>query len=214
MAKGKKNDYRTSGVDYSKMDPFKRAAQAIASETSIHLKKRGMKEVESSRGESAYVWERRDEYMSMVVEGLGTKNLIADAMYVANSISKNSRTYYDAVAQDTFAMIVNDLISVGGTPEVVAQYVGVGNSNWFDDKKRSQDFLRGWKSACDIAGVAWGGGETPTLSGINISGTVDLAGAAVGSIKPKSNLILGQDLKEGDIMIGVESSGIHANGLR
>lgn len=213
MAEGQPIDYQSSGVDYSKMDPFKRQAQALAATTATHLESRGMREVGLSRGESAYVWERGDEYMTMVVEGLGTKNIVADAMRTADDIATKEVTHYDAIAQDTFAMIVNDLVTVGGIPEVVSQYVAVGDSNWFNDEKRAIDFLEGWKRACDTARVTWGGGETPTLSGIILPGAVDLAGAAVGSIRPKDRLILGQNLKPGDVMIGVQSSGIHANGL-
>ena len=100
--------YQSTGVDYSAMDSFKRMAQLRARETSENLNYFGAKEVEASRGESAYVWEEQDSYRAFVIEGLGTKNKVADA-----TRSITGRTHYDAIAQDTVAMIVNDLI-VGG----------------------------------------------------------------------------------------------------
>ena len=59
----------------------------------------------------------------------------------------------------------------------------------------------------------WGGGETPTLSGIIEKDTIDLGGSAFGVIKPKKRLVLGEKLTPGDSIILFESSGIHANGL-
>ena len=106
--------YQSTGVDYSAMDSFKRMAQLRARETSENLNYFGAKEVEASRGESAYVWEEQDSYRAFVIEGLGTKNKVADA-----TRSITGRTHYDAIAQDTVAMIVNDLIVVGAEPQVV-----------------------------------------------------------------------------------------------
>lgn len=194
--------YSNSGVDYNRLDPFKKLAQLKAGETI------GVKEVTASRGESAYVWEEKDSYRAFVVEGLGTKNLVADEVRKITG-----RTYYDVVAQDTVAMIVNDLIVVGAQPQVVNAYFAVGNSNWFDDEERARDLINGWSVACNLAGAVWGGGETPVLSNIINPRTIDLSGAAVGIVKPKKNLVLGDELMAGDAIFLIESSGIHANGL-
>src|SRR5690349_18691280 len=106
--------YASTGVNYADhLDPLKRLAQLRASATSENLKRFGMNEVEASRGESAYVWEEQDGYRAFVIEGLGTKNLVADE---ARKIT--GRTHYDDIAQDTVAMIVNDLIVVGAEPQV------------------------------------------------------------------------------------------------
>ena len=168
----------------------------------------GAKEVEASRGESAYVWEEQDSYRAFVIEGLGTKNKVADA-----TRSITGRTHYDAIAQDTVAMIVNDLIVVGAEPQVVNAYFAVGSSDWFSDEERARDLVDGWGKACDKAGAVWGGGETPTLRGIIEQDTIDLSGSAIGIIKPKERLTLGDKLQAGDAIVLVESSGIHANGL-
>lgn len=195
-------NYKSSGVDYDRIDPFKRLAQLWGRKTS------GNVEVTSSRGESAYVWEERGCFRAMVIEGLGTKNLVADAMHKVTG-----KTYYGAIAQDTVAMIVNDLITVGAKPQVINAYFAVGDSRWFADKERARDLVTGWTKACMLAGAIWGGGETPVIKGIIAPGTIDLAGSAVGIVAPKSRLLSGKRITSGDAIVMVESNGIHANGL-
>jgi phosphoribosylformylglycinamidine cyclo-ligase len=206
--KKQKISYKESGVNYEAMDPVKVLAQLRAKATAANLIRFDAKELASSRGESAYVWEEKDGYRAFVVEGLGTKNLVAD-----ETRKFTKKTYYDAIAQDTVAMIVNDLIVVGADPQVVNAYFAVGDSDWFSDKQRATDLVEGWAKACNLAGAVWGGGETPTLKNIVEPGTIDLAGSAIGVINPKSRLTLGAKLASGDAIILIESSGIHANGL-
>src|SRR5664279_1180672 len=112
-----KTTYAETGVDYSALDPIKLLAQQAAAATAPNLGKFGASELTASRGESAYVWEEPDAYRALVVEGLGTKNLIADKMRAVTG-----KTYYDSLAQDTVAMIVNDLVVVGAMPQVVNAY--------------------------------------------------------------------------------------------
>lgn len=208
MEERKPITYASTGVDYDAMDPLKRLAQLKARATAGNLEYFGMKEVEASRGESAYVWEEGDSYRAFVIEGLGTKNRVADEVR-----KFTGRTHYDSIAQDTVAMIINDLIVVGAQPQVVNAYFATGSSEWFKDDERVKDLVDGWAHACNLAGAVWGGGETPTLKGIIESDTVDLSGSAVGLIKPKERLTLGDKLTDGDQILLVESSGIHANGL-
>lgn len=204
----KKLTYKSSGVDYKVMDPLKKMAQRKGAQTDKNIFGTGFSVVKESKGESAAVIEQKDSYLAFVQEGLGTKNVVADAMYAITG-----KTYYGAIAQDTVAMIVNDLITVGARPLEVLAYWAAGDSKWFGNKKRMRDLVRGWKKACDMSGTAWIGGETPTLSGIISPETIDLGGSATGVIYPKSRLILGNRLQTGDAIILVESSGIHANGL-
>lgn len=208
MTKIPPKTYADTGVDYSSLDPIKVLAQKVAKKTSGNLKNFNASEILASRGESAYVWEEADAHRALVVEGLGTKNLVADAMR-----QHTGKTYYDSIAQDTVAMIVNDLVVVGALPQVVNAYFAVGDSDWMLDKERAQDLINGWASACDKIGATWGGGETPTLKGIIDPKTIDLGGSAVGVINPKKRLVLGDKLQAGDIIVLVESSGIHANGI-
>lgn len=192
-------NYKASGVDYDWIDPFKRLAQKWAKRTST---------IAGTWGESAFVWEEKDCFRAMVIEGLGTKNLVADAMRTVTG-----KTYYGAIAQDCVAMIVNDLITVGATPQVINAYFAVGDSHWFADTKRAEDLVRGWAKACIRSGAMWGGGETPILKGIVRTDSIDLAGSVVGIIKPKIRLLSGDDIAIGDAIVLIESSGIHANGL-
>lgn len=205
----KPNDaYQQAGVDYSAMDPIKVLAQKNAAATSGNLQRHGATEVSASRGESAYVWEENDGYRALVIEGLGTKNLVADAMR-----AYGDKTYYDHIAQDTIAMVVNDLIVVGALPQVINAYFAIGDSDWMKDEQRASDLINGWAHATELSGATWGGGETPTLKGIINPDTIDLGGSAVGIIRNKEDLVLGDRLTVGDAIIMVRSSGIHANGL-
>src|SRR4030043_320687 len=196
------------GVDYEAMDPFKRLAQLAGRETATNILRLGVSEVEMSRGESAYLMDAGDHYVAHVEEGLGTKDLVADAMY-----RLTGKSYYDHIAQCTVAMIVNDMITLGALPLSVAMHLAVGVSSWFSDEERCGDLIHGWKKACELARCTWGGGEPPTLKGIVHPDTAVLSGSAVGIVKPKSRLINAANIQDGDAIRIIGSSGIHANGL-
>ena len=206
--------YESSGVDYDRIDPLKVLAQKAARSTGDNLEGAGVKEVSASRGESAYVVDIGDAYFASITECLGTKALVADAMReVSDDAGVSGRTWYDHIAQDTIATAVNDLVTVGARPLSIHAYWAAGSSDWFDDEARMNDLVSGWKAACDVLGVAWGGGETPCLTGVVEESAIDLAASCVGIIRPKPRLTLGEDLAAGDAIILLESSGIHANGL-
>ena len=200
--------YEQSGVAYDLIDPLKVSAQQAAASTASNLQAHGLSEVTASRGESAYVVDVGPFYLASIVECLGTKSLVADEMY-----RLTGRGRFDDLAQDTLAMAINDLITVGATPLVVQAYWAAGGSDWFRDAHRSGLLVEGWRRACNTCGVAWGGGETPALAGIVESGRIDLAASCTGWISPKSRLSLGDQLSPGDAIVLLESSGIHANGL-
>ncbi len=200
--------YEASGVVYDLIDPLKLHAQRAAAQTASQLLTHGMREVAASRGESAYVVDAGPFYLASIVECLGSKTLVADEMARIDGKSR-----YDSIAQDTIAMAVNDLITVGATPLVVQAYWAAGGSDWFQDEARSRALVDGWRRACEACGVAWGGGETPALGGIVEAGRVDLAAGCTGIVNPKSRLTLGDTLGVGDAIVMLASSGIHANGL-
>jgi len=200
--------YEQAGVDYDLIDPLKVAAQRAAAATGAHLAAHGFSEVVASRGESAYVVDVGPFYIASIVECLGSKALVADEMQ-----RLTGRSYYDGIAQDTIAMAINDLITVGATPLVVQAYWAAGGSDWFSDAQRANALVAGWKRACDACGVAWGGGETPALAGIVADGRIDLAASCTGLINPKERLSVGDKLGPGDAIVLLASSGIHANGL-
>jgi len=147
-------------------------------------------------------------YLASIVECLGTKTLVADEM-----ARLTGKSYFAGIAQDTIAMAVNDLITVGATPLVVQAYWAAGGSDWFGDAQRAQALVAGWKAACDTCQVAWGGGETPALAGIVEDARIDLAASCTGLINPKERLSVGDKLGPGDAIVLLASSGIHANGL-
>lgn len=199
--------YSQVGDDYNTKDPIKKLAQTTASSTAINLPN-GFEELSESRGESAYIWKQGNVYMASVIEGLGTKNLIADDM---RKITE--KTYYDIIAHDTVASIINDLATSGAKPFVLHAYWAIEDNSWLQDEQRMKDLIRGWKEACDLSGVAWGGGETPTLKGIIESGTVDLGGSAIGIIKDDKKPVRSSNLQIGDRILFLKSNGVNANGV-
>lgn len=205
--KNPKITYSQVGDNYDTKDPVKILAQTAAKKTSQNLLKHGFREVSETRGESAYVWKQGDIHMASVIEGLGTKNLIADGMRKITG-----KTYYDIIGHDTVATIINDLVSVGAKPLVLHAYWAIENNDWLQDSTRMADLIHGFTSACDIAGVSWGGGETPTLKGIIAPDTIDLGGAAIGIIDNEKKLITDKKLREGDRILLLKSNGINANG--
>ena len=207
MSTTNKLTYKESGVNYEAIDYLKRIAQISGEKTANNLPK-NYQEVSASRGESAHVIDAGEFYFASVIEGLGTKSLVADEMY-----KLTGKTYYDNVAYDTVAMIVNDLITVGAKPLTLMAYWAAGSSDWFSDKKRADDLVTGWTKASNDSGTVWGGGETPVLTKIINEDSIDLAGSCFGIINPRKNLCLGEKLQAGDRIILFESNGIHANGL-
>ena len=208
MQKIKSITYSQVGDNYDTKDPIKKLAQNAARETAVNLKKHGFEEISDTRGESTFVWKQGDILMASVIEGLGTKNLVADEMRKITG-----KTYYDIIGYDTVATIINDLITVGVKPLVVHAYWAIEDNSWLQDEERMTDLINGWKSACDFAGVTWGGGETPTLKGIVEKNTVDLGGSAIGVVFSKDNLITDKKLKAGDRTLLLKSNGVNANGI-
>lgn len=203
-----KDAYARAGVDYSTIDSGKIRAQQSALSTAETLLRRGVSEVGPSRGESAYVIDLGDRYLTTVTEALGTKNLVADATRAITG-----RTHYDAIARDTAATILNDLATVGGHPLSLMAYWGAGDSNWFNDAARMADLVDGWTAACREAGCSWGGGETQVLTTMIAPEVVVLGGSAVGVIENKAHLLLGTNVQPGDVILIAPATGIHTNAL-
>ena len=199
--------YEQSGVRYDQLDAFKRACQRAARTTAGLLQQHGYAEPATTRGESAYLIEAADHFLAHVEEGLGTKNLVADAVQAATG-----RTWYREVAIDTVATIANDLITCGALPISVAMHAAVGDSNWFADARRTEALVEGFAEGCRAAGAVWGGGETPTLGGVVEPQAIVLAGSAIGKISPKSLRVVG-DIRDGDAIVFFASSGVQTNGL-
>ncbi len=199
--------YKDAGVDYAPIDRFKRFAQAQASSTAGNIAHLGIAEVPESRGESVYLLELPDRYLAFVDEGLGTKHLVTQALEYHYGTE-----FWGFLGFDTVAMAVNDLITLGAQPLTASMHLQVQSADWFEDESRWRHLAQGWKRACDAAGCTWGPGETPALNGVIVPGTCSLSSAAMGTIYPKSRRMKG-DVQDGDRIILLASSGIHANGL-
>jgi len=199
--------YRDAGVDYEALDSAKRLAMLGALSTSPLLGARGGRALDASRGEPAFVFELGGRMLALVLEGLGTKSLIARAALEQQGIDR-----FADVAYDTVAAILNDLVCVGALPLVVNAYFATGDSRWYEQRERSTALLEGWRRGCEDAGCVWGGGESPTLPGMLAEREIELAGAAVGALPDGVAPILGGELADGDEIVLVRSSGLHANG--
>jgi len=197
-------------VDYGGIDPFKVDASEAAATTAPNLTGYGYYELPASRGESAFVWDEGDRYRAGVLEGLGTKNLVADEVD-ADYPQEPSR--YKGIAQDVLAMIANDLIVCGASPQVFWAHVAAGGSEWFRDTRKTTALNSAFAAICDDIGVTWAGGESPALPGIIEPEAAELSGFMLGEVNPKDRYIPGNRLEAGDAIVLVESSGIHANGL-
>jgi phosphoribosylformylglycinamidine cyclo-ligase len=199
--------YENSGVVYGPLDAFKRACQRQAATTADALAAHGLSEPKGIRGDSAYLIESPDEFLAHVEEGLGTKNLVADAM-----LELTGTSYYSNIGIDTVATIVNDLITTGALPISIAMHAAVGDSAWFANTKRAEDLAHGFAQGCRSSGAVWGGGETPALRDMVNPKTIILAGSAIGRIRPKRHRIVG-DVSDGDAIVLLSSSGVQTNGL-
>ena len=132
--------YSQVGDNYDTKDPIKKLAQSAAKNTAKNLTNVGFSEITDTRGESAFVWQQGNILMASTIEGLGTKNLVAD-----ETRKITSKTYYDIIGHDTVATIINDLVTVGAKPLVIHAYWAIEDNAWLQDKKRMADLISGWK---------------------------------------------------------------------
>ncbi|WP_074695413.1 phosphoribosylformylglycinamidine cyclo-ligase [Selenomonas sp. KH1T6] len=114
---------------------------------------------------------------------------------------------HDTIGQDAVAMCVNDILVQGAEPLFFLDYLAVGKL----DPDQVADVVKGVASACRESGCALIGGETAEMNGFYPEGEYDIAGFAVGVVE-KSKLITSEKVKEGDILLGLPSSGVHSNG--
>ena len=199
--------YRAAGVDYGTLDAGKRNALTEALATSALLSARGGTAHDASRGEPAFAFELGGQTFGFVLEGLGTKSIIARLLE-----DQLGSAGFAAVAYDTVAAIVNDLICIGALPLVVNAYFATGSSAWYEHAARQSALLAGWREACEDAGATWGGGESPSLPDLVAAEEIELAGCAIGLVPGGGPAILGDALAAGDEIVFIDSSGLHANG--
>ena len=138
----------------------------------------------------------RKPYLATSTDGVGTKVAIAQALDV-----------HDTIGYDLVGMVVDDIVVCGAKPLFMTDYIATGKVV----PERIADIVRGIAGACKVAGTALVGGETAEHPGLLAEHEYDVAGAATGLVE--ADELLGPDrVREGDVLIGMASSGIHSNG--
>lgn len=129
-------------------------------------------------------------------DGVGTKLKLAFLLHK-----------HDTIGQDAVAMCVNDILVQGAEPLFFLDYLAVGKL----DPVQAADVVKGVANACKESGCALIGGETAEMNGFYPEGEYDIAGFSVGVVE-KSKLITPTRVREGDVLLGLPSSGVHSNG--
>lgn len=139
--------------------------------------------------------------LALHADGVGSKIIVAQMM-----------NRFDTIGVDCIAMNVNDVICVGAQPLAFVDYIALKSEN----KILVQQIVKGLVDGAQESNVPIVGGETAVLpdliSGFDDGNAFDLAGMVLGSVARKSELVLGQRITVGDVILGVESSGLHSNG--
>jgi phosphoribosylformylglycinamidine cyclo-ligase len=201
------SEYSKAGIDYDVLDESKRAAIRNAEATSPLIEAHGGRVIEESRGASAFVFELGGQQLAFVVEGLGTKSILARQW-----LEQTGEDRFADVGIDGVAAIVNDVASVGALPVVVNAYFATGSSEWHASGGSAVSLLEGWRAGCERAQATWGGGESPALPDLLSPKDVEIAGSSIGAVPPEWGPLLGDDLRSGQAIVLVDSSGLHANG--
>ena len=129
-------------------------------------------------------------------DGVGTKLKIAFMM-----------DRHDTIGIDCVAMCVNDVACAGGEPLFFLDYIACGKN----EPEKIAQIVSGVAEGCRQAGAALIGGETAEMPGFYPEDEYDLAGFAVGAVD-KKDMITGLEIRPGDVLIGISSSGVHSNG--
>ena len=185
--------YRSAGVD---TDEAARGLDRLVERITRSWPRRGdLGAVQLPIGYFANVIDIGGTGVALCTDGVGSKAIIAQAM-----------NCYDTIGIDCVAVNVNDLICVGARPLSLVDYVAVEHA----DAQMLEAIGIGLAAGAEEAGISISGGETAQLEDV-VRG-FDLAGTAVGTV-PLDRIVTGRNLEPGDAIIGIESSGIHSNGL-
>ena len=189
-------DYKTSGVDieagYKSVELMKKyVAETMRSEVLGGIG--GFSGAFSLKA----IKDMEDPVLLSGTDGVGTK------IKLAFELDK-----HDTIGIDCVAMCVNDVVCAGGEPLFFLDYIACGKN----EPEKIASIVKGVAEGCKLSGAALVGGETAEHPGLMPEDEYDLAGFAVG-VCDKKDLIDGKDLKEGDVIIGIASSGVHSNGF-
>ncbi|KZX15292.1 phosphoribosylformylglycinamidine cyclo-ligase [Methanobrevibacter curvatus] len=181
--------YSDSGVDISLEE---KTVSNLASILKSTLKNQ---EIITESGHFAALVKLGNKGIAMSTDGVGSKILIAEMM-----------KKYDTVGIDCIAMVVNDILCVGAEPIALVDYLAVEKP----DPELAGEIAKGLVKGAELSNIAIIGGETASLP--DIVKDFDLAGTGIGFVD-LDKVITGETIENGDILIGLKSSGIHSNGL-
>jgi phosphoribosylformylglycinamidine cyclo-ligase len=184
--------YKDAGVDTAEADT---GLGNIVRRVQATWPAQGLGRVVLPIGYFANVIEMEGVGLALCTDGVGSKTMIADRM-----------RKYDTIGIDCVAMNVNDMICVGARPLSMVDYIAIDHA----DAAMLDAVAVGLCEGARMAGISISGGETAQLKDI-VTG-FDLVGMAVGRVA-LDKVICGRDVREGDVVIGVRSNGIHSNGL-
>ena len=181
--------YSESGVDINLEEA---TVSALVSEIKNTL---SFRDVITESGHFAALVRLGDKAIAMSTDGVGSKILVAKMM-----------NKYDTVGIDCIAMVVNDILCVGAEPIAMVDYLAVEKA----DPEIAGQIGKGLAEGSKMAKIAMIGGETASLP--EIIKDFDLAGTGIGTVDA-DKIITGENISDGDVLIGIESSGVHSNGL-
>ena len=189
-----KNAYAQSGVDVE-------AGYEVVERIKKHVKKTERLGVMGALGGFGGMFDLtaldvKEPVLISGTDGVGTKLMLA--------IQYDK---HDTIGQDCVAMCVNDIVAAGAEPLYFLDYIATGKN----EPAKLEQVVKGVADGCELAGAALIGGETAEMPGMYGENDYDLAGFAVG-VAEKSHIIDGSKVQEGDILLGLVSSGIHSNG--
>ena len=189
----KRITYKKSGVDIAKADQFVNGIRKIFAQSNS----KGPAAFGSIFGLGKILKDYKDPILVSSTDGVGTKLILAQQLNVHNS-----------VGIDMVAMNVNDIVCLGAKPLFFLDYIACGKVR----PKVLLEVTRGIKKGLDESECQLLGGETAEMPDMYKPNEYDLAGFCVG-IADKKKLITGQNIKKGDIVLGIASSGLHSNGF-
>ncbi len=194
MSKGEKSRYTEAGVDIDKGNAFVERIKPVVASTFRPGVLTGIGGFGGlfALGGGKY----KDPVLVSSTDGVGTK------LMIANMCKK-----HDTIGIDLVAMCVNDVVVCGAHPLFFLDYFATGGL----DVDVATDVVKGIAAGCEIAKCALIGGETAEMPGMYKKGDYDLAGFVVG-ICEREKMIDGSEVKVGDKLIGLASSGLHSNG--
>ena len=186
--------YKKAGVDINEGERFVRLISPM-------VKKTFMPDVMTEIGSFSALFKLditkyKEPVLVSGTDGVGTKLKIAFMM-----------DKHDTVGIDLVAMCVNDILTSGAEPLFFLDYFATGGL----DSKKATEVIKGIVKGCKEAGCSLIGGETAEMPGFYSEDEYDLSGFAVGVVN-KEKIIDGSQIKEGDVIIGIASNGLHSNG--